>query len=201
MKLAILVTPIAQSVPDIEGADYIGVDAGGLKVLEKNKSLAFAVGDFDSMSEADFKRLSLFTECIRHPIEKDETDSELAIRLAFEKGYEKVILWGSFTGRMDHTFANVRLMMYRFPNLILMDECQRMMYLGVGEHCLKAEYKHCSFFAIRPSTISFSGLLYNVNYRKVDVKDIYMVSNSFCEEQAFVTVHEGGLLCIESNEK
>ena len=49
-----------------------------------------AVGDFDSLNEEDLKRITCPIE--RHPIMKDETDSELAIRLC--KDYDTIYLYG-----------------------------------------------------------------------------------------------------------
>ena len=201
MKPAFLITPIAKSIPESKEAAYIGVDAGSLKILEKKLPLAFAVGDFDSMEAKDFEWLKNQTTCITHPVQKDETDSELAIELAYEKGYAPLTLWGALAGRMDHTLANIRLLMYRFPNLILQDETQKITCLKKGEHVLANEYTHCSFFAIEPSKVSFSGLLYELKEREVFVEDIYMVSNSFVKPQANIVVHEGSLLCIQSNER
>ena len=201
MKPAILVTPIAKTIPEVNGTAYIGVDAGSLKILEKKLPLAFAVGDFDSMETQDFEQLKKHTVCYSHPVQKDETDSELAIQLAYQKGYGPLTLWGSLSGRMDHTLANIRLLMYRFPDLILQDETQKIICLKKGRHRLKNQYTHCSFFAIETSKVSFSGLLYELKEKEVYVEDIYMVSNSFVSEIAEVVVHSGSLICIQSNER
>ena len=79
MTCAVLITPLVDVVPIIEGCDYIGVDAGALKIIDQGLPIKMAVGDFDSLNEEDLKRITCPIE--RHPIMKDETDSELAIRL------------------------------------------------------------------------------------------------------------------------
>ena len=201
MSLAILVTPIAKTVPTIEGATYIGVDAGSLKIIEKKLPLAYAVGDFDSMDAKALETLKTQSQCIIHPVQKDETDSELAIELAMQLGCDPIVLWGALGKRIDHAIANMRLLMYRFPNLILQDETQKIIRLDAGRHIIQNEYTHCSFFAIQSSTISLDGFLYPVDHRTIHCSDIYTVSNSIQEEQAMVEVHEGSILCILSNEK
>ena len=201
MSSGILVTPIAKSVPFYDNAVYVGVDAGGYRILEQNLPLAFAVGDFDSMDPDQLKALEKKTCCIRYPAEKDETDSELAIRTAYEKGLDPVILWGGLSKRLDHTIANFRLLMYQFPDLILQDESQKVFLLQKGEHVIKNEYTHCSFFVVKDAVVSLSGFLYNLNSRRVDPSKIYMVSNSIAGKEARVIVHEGLLLCIQSDEK
>ena len=201
MSVAILVTPIAKKVPKVKGACYVGVDAGSLQIIKQNLPIAFAVGDFDSMGKEDFLNLKKQTECIQHPIQKDETDSELAIRMAFEKGFDSIVLWGALSGRVDHTLANLRLLMYQFHNLVLMDETQKIFYLGPGKHKITNGYRHCSFFVVEDAVVSLSGFLYNLESRAVDRKAIYMVSNCIVNEKADVNVHEGALLCVQSNER
>ncbi|GGB63797.1 thiamine diphosphokinase [Deinococcus soli (ex Cha et al. 2016)] len=58
------------------------------------------VGDFDSSA-------GVFVDAPRevHPAAKDETDAELAIRVARERGATELVLLGAFGGRFDHTLA------------------------------------------------------------------------------------------------
>ena len=130
MTCAVLITPLVDVVPIIEGCDYIGVDAGALKIIDQGLPIKMAVGDFDSLNEEDLKRITCPIE--RHPIMKDETDSELAIRLC--KDYDTIYLYGGIQGRIDHTIANIRLAMYRFNNLVLIDEHQKISVMNVGEY-------------------------------------------------------------------
>ena len=57
MKPAVLVTPLSQEIPHVDHADYIGVDAGCLQILEQGFPLAFGVGDFDSMDPKMLEKL------------------------------------------------------------------------------------------------------------------------------------------------
>ncbi len=66
-----------------------------IKIIDQGFPIKMAVGDFDSLSEEDFKRITCPIE--RHPIMKDETDSELAIRLC--KDYDTIHLYGGMQGK------------------------------------------------------------------------------------------------------
>ena len=68
MTCAVLITPLVDVVPIIEGCDYIGVDAGALKIIDQGLPIKMAVGDFDSLNEEDLKRITCPIE--RHPIMK-----------------------------------------------------------------------------------------------------------------------------------
>ncbi|WP_291430024.1 thiamine diphosphokinase [Deinococcus sp.] len=58
------------------------------------------VGDFDSSA-------GVFVDAPRevHPAAKDETDAELAIRVARERGATELVLLGAFGGRFDHSLT------------------------------------------------------------------------------------------------
>jgi thiamine pyrophosphokinase len=69
------------------------------------------VGDGDSLGEAGLARLR--TEGIRielAPANKDESDTELAIRACLARGAESITVVGGFGGRLDHTLANIWLL-------------------------------------------------------------------------------------------
>ncbi len=69
------------------------------------------VGDMDSLDAESAKRYeALGCRFIRHPREKDETDTELALHEAFGMGPLEVWIWGAMGYRIDHTLANLSLL-------------------------------------------------------------------------------------------
>jgi thiamine pyrophosphokinase len=64
------------------------------------------VGDFDSLGyvpdAADVREF---------PSEKDESDMELACRLAVDAGCDELVLYGCLGRRLDHTLANLQVML------------------------------------------------------------------------------------------
>lgn len=195
MRRAVLITPLVDQVPKFEDCDYIGVDAGALKIIEQNLPIRMAVGDFDSIDEKDLKKITCPIE--KHPIMKDETDSELGIRLCAD--YDKVILYGGISGRIDHTIANIRLMMYSYPHLILMDDYQCIRYFEKGTHLIDNQYAHISFFPVKEGILSLEGFLYPLQKRKIYMKDIYTTSNSLIADKGKVIVENGSFICVQSN--
>ena len=105
MKTAILATPRATDIPVVTGATYIGVDAGALRLQEAGIAPAFAVGDFDSMSPDALEQMKKTVPIERHPVMKDESDAELAVAIAKEKGFEVAIV---LVGRLWRTVSTTR---------------------------------------------------------------------------------------------
>jgi thiamine pyrophosphokinase len=63
------------------------------------------VGDMDSLDNA--KRLNLYPKekVICYPVDKDYTDTEIALALLWEKGCEDTWIVGGGGGRLDHIFG------------------------------------------------------------------------------------------------
>ena len=66
------------------------------------------LGDFDSYEG------SIDEDCpvLTYPVEKDDTDTMLAIKVALEKGFKELLLLGMCGGRLDHTIANIQSVVY-----------------------------------------------------------------------------------------
>lgn len=65
------------------------------------------IGDMDSINSAQNN-----TEKIVFPVEKDETDMLLAYMEGSKRGYTDFCIFGGVGGRIDHTFANLSLLIY-----------------------------------------------------------------------------------------
>ncbi|WP_461213180.1 thiamine diphosphokinase [Lacticaseibacillus sp. GG6-2] len=90
---------------------WVGVDRGGLHLLQAGITPVMAVGDFDSLTASEHAQLTAAVANVHTaPAEKDETDTELGVRLAFETlQATEVVLVGATGGRLDHLLANLFL--------------------------------------------------------------------------------------------
>jgi thiamine pyrophosphokinase len=88
----------------------IAVD-GGIRFFLKNKITPdLLIGDFDSAPRLSKKYLSRF-EVIKHPAEKNKTDSQLALEIALSRGARQIEICGGFaTDEIDHTLGNIFLL-------------------------------------------------------------------------------------------
>ena len=95
-----LARPIGQD------AFVIAADGGLRHTQSLNITPNAVLGDFDS--------LGFFPEGANvFPVEKDDTDAMLAVRLGLRRGCDEFLLYGSLDGpRLDHTVANFQTLQY-----------------------------------------------------------------------------------------
>lgn len=94
-------------VAPVEPQELIIAADGGLEHLkELNMTPTVILGDFDS--------LGYVPEGARvFPVEKDDTDSMLAVRYGLTVGCDRFILYGALDGpRPDHTVANLQTLQF-----------------------------------------------------------------------------------------
>lgn len=96
-----------------EGVDLVVAADGGAAACERlGLRPDLVVGDMDSLDAAVLETLERDSVEIRRvPRDKDETDSELALLTALERGAGRITVVGAFGGpRLDHELANVALL-------------------------------------------------------------------------------------------
>ncbi len=93
-------------------ADLIlAADSGAETALAYGYVPAIVVGDFDSLRMSSAELEARGCQLIRAAVEKNETDTELAINVALERGASEITLLGAIGGaRFDHTMANILLL-------------------------------------------------------------------------------------------
>ena len=97
----------------LDGADAVIAADGGAVALDRlGKQPDELVGDLDSTPAELVERLEAAgTRIDRHPVDKDASDTELALRAAIDAGASQVDLLGATGGdRLDHELANLLLL-------------------------------------------------------------------------------------------
>ncbi len=99
------------------GVLYIAADGGYMQMKGQGISPDILLGDFDSMPEATggLNPVSeLFgAEVIRFPVEKDDTDTLIAVKEAIGRGCDEITLYGCLGGeRFDHSIATLQTLTY-----------------------------------------------------------------------------------------
>ncbi len=89
----------------------ICADGGARHIHALGLTPDLIVGDMDSLNgelQRDFVMKG--SRIIRYPEAKDETDSELALQMAFMMTPDEIRIYGAIGARIDHTLANLTLL-------------------------------------------------------------------------------------------
>ena len=201
MSSVILVVGLAKHSYQKDGYDIIGVDYGAYVCAKEHIVMEYAIADFDSCTPQQMDEISKYTKkVIQLPSAKDETDTEYATMFALRQGYDNIIIYGGLGGRLDHELANLALLTRRRYPLTLVDDHNELCLLEEGVHHLQKHHQYISFLPLEKSNVSFKQLVYPLDHKDLDVKDIFTISNEFESDQAIVEVHQGCLLCIQSSD-
>jgi thiamine pyrophosphokinase len=183
--------------------DVIGVDRGCGIALKHNLALTIAIGDFDSLPQADYQMLQKRgIPLLTFPVNKDKSDAELAFDWAIRQGYETLIVIGFSGGRLDHQQALIQaLFKYKHPGLRLQTPEQTIQFLSKGTHFIKKEkpFEVFSMFTLSQASVSLKGAVYPLQNTKIDVSSIYTLSNGWVNQDPVeLTLHTGEILLFRS---
>ena len=89
----------------------IGVDRGTVKILDAGLIPSRAVGDFDSVSREEWERICAQKIHVEKLIpEKDDTDTEHALRYALAERPRRILCLGCTGTRLDQTLSSIGLL-------------------------------------------------------------------------------------------
>ncbi|SHF50473.1 thiamine diphosphokinase [Ornithinibacillus halophilus] len=187
---------------------WIGADKGALILIQNKLSLDYAVGDFDSVMDDE---LSLIKEQARNveqfPIEKDETDIEIALKLAFSLQPQQIFLFGVTGGRLDHSLVNIQLLLSiveKGIKGIIIDNLNIAEMTLPGTHSIKNEidYPNISFIPMTPTVIGLSleNFYYPLTDETIHMGSSLCISNKLLLNNGTFFYDEGILLVIKSRD-
>ena len=181
----------------VTAKDFVIAADGGLRHLERCGIAPNAIlGDFDSLGYTPEGSQAF-------PVEKDDTDAMLAVRLGLEKGFREFWLYGSLDGpRLDHTVANFQTLQYLADHgahgyLIGADYLVTVLREGslyFPAHCEGTISVFCMGADARGVTLK--GLHYPLENGTLTAGFPLGVSNHFTGQEAEISVKEGSLLIV-----
>ncbi len=196
MKLCCIVGAGPSELYTVKDAFIIAADAGVEKLNKAGIVPNLIIGDFDSYGERpNGENVRVF------PIEKDDTDTLLALKEAISLGYDTVIISGGLGGELDHTLANLQTLLYACDNGInaFLTDGITTATVVCDSMTLGAENSgRCSVFAFggEANGVSISGLKYEASGITLSPSFPLGVSNSFVGKEAEISVESGRLLII-----
>lgn len=202
---------LAELVPEIpEGSLVIAADSGYNNAKKLGAKPDMLLGDLDSLDRTGLGAHELDElEKLIVPSIKDDTDTQLAVDTALERGAESIVLIGGLGGRLDHTLSTVFLLEYiadKGAGALVTDgrNRARLMKSTGGRQTLRVErgYKYLSLVSLTDTCegVTVSGVFYPLWDARLMRSYSYAVSNEITADFAEISLRRGTLLVIESRD-
>jgi thiamine pyrophosphokinase len=185
-----------------EPAGLICADGGARHLLAQGMTPDLIIGDMDSLDvEIQRELVVRGSRIIRYPEAKDETDAELALKMAFMMSPDEIRIYGAIGARIDHTLANLSLLAVAAENGVearLLDEwCEITLIRRSG--VIDGEVgQTVSLFAFgsEAAGVTLEGFEYPLRDGTLVRFSPLGVSNRLAAARGVVTVASGDVLAI-----
>jgi len=185
-----------------EGDLVISADAGYKNATLMGVHTNILIGDFDSLGRIPDD----VDEVKQVPVEKDLTDTQIAVETAMEKGAEEIIIIGSTAGRFDHALSMVAVLEKywesRVPMYIVNGQNRVRFIRNSGFIVVRSQYKYFSVLAAdeKVKGVSIDGGKYPLKNATLQRNHQFAVSNEITKNAALINVRKGGVYIIESRD-
>lgn len=177
----------------------ICADGGADTLIKSGIQPNLVAGDFDSSK--NYKQIK-GVEIITLSVKKDDTDTMYCVRYALNKGFKNFLFLGSTGGRIDHTLANLSILLFLKKNGafgIISDEYSDVFLLESGNNefkGLKGKTVSVMPFACESVCLSYSGMSYPLNRTTVTTDYPFSISNVASQDNVTITLHSGTALLV-----
>ena len=188
---------------EFDSSRYV-ICADGGYILAKKMGIEpdVIIGDFDTYKS----RLPENCKIIRHPEEKDDTDTMLAVKLALNRGFKHIVICGAIGGRLDHTMANIQSLRYilkhgAYGELAGDGSYVTMQGPGVKVYSRMSGYYFSMFSYTEECTgITATGFKYPLKNAVLKSSFPLGISNKVTGKSGIVSLEKGVLLIIFSKD-
>lgn len=165
------------------------------------------IGDMDSI---DPDQLAMYAalkiKIIKYSSNKDYTDTEIALDYALGLNPRKIYIWCSLGGRIDHTLANIFLLLKgqkKGIETFLIDEYCEVFMLNKENSFTNEKGKTISLLSLTPSVtgITLSGFAYPLVKGTLKMGESLGISNVINKARASIKIGKGHLLVIKYHRK
>ncbi len=192
----------------VHPGDLLIAADGGARLLRENDLVPdYVIGDFDSLTALELAQLEANdVQLQRHPVDKDETDLELALHFALEHKPDEILILAALGGRWDQSLANILLLanpMWRSVLITLVDGSQRINLIAPN-HDHQIVGKSGDTVSLIPignkaTGVTTHGLQWGLDDEMLEFGTTRGVSNVIIATKASVAIREGLLVCVVSN--
>ena len=196
-----------QNISERPGAEdlVIAADSGYHNAQKMGIVPNLLLGDLDSLRKTE--KIPDEVEILQVPAEKDDTDTQLAVKVALERGAMALVLIGGLDGRLDHTLSNLAILedlsTKHIPALMTNGQNRVRFIRDNGLILLRDGFRYFSILAADPVVkgVTVDGCKYPLKKAKLTRTNQYAVSNEIMGNCALIEIRKGGAWIVESNDR
>lgn len=185
----------------------IGADSGARFLIKNGRRPDISIGDFDSVSEEDLLEIREYSgqTIACDPIDKNYTDTEMAIRLALDLQPTEIILLGALGTRFDHSLANVHLLALSSQQQVKMtiiDDHNKISLISDQLNIEQQGYPNVSLLplSLKVEGITLDGFQYPLTDAELTIGQSLGISNVLVSSTGTISIRKGLLLVIQSRD-
>ena len=173
----------------------VAADSGLLLARSFGLRPDYIIGDMDSLPDAAVLEEYEPSRIIRHPHEKDCTDTELSLEFARQHGCDELVILGGGEGRMDHFLALYSLFHRDLPPTAWLTGSDQMLYIASRHEIRGRAGREISLFPAGkvPARMRSRGLKWPLDGLEWSLGDVG-ISNVVADNCAEIEIISGALL-------
>ena len=182
----------------------VAVDGGLQHVMASGFTPHIIIGDLDSIDATDLENFeNNGVDVIKFPVQKDETDLELAVEYVLSLGFKEILILGATGRRLDHFlgnilfFSNPKYLEYRIK---ILTEKSEIFYCKSRQLLEGTAGDLVSLIPISEvvTGIKTTGLMYPLQLETLFRWKTRGISNQMLDQKALIEYESGVLLCIHA---
>ena len=183
----------------------ICADGGASNAIALGLQPQVVIGDLDSLDSNLQAQLEADgCQVLAYPARKDETDLELALRYAIERGVDEILILGALGGRIDQTLANVLLLALPELRYVKAKILGGRQEVSLIRDAALIEGQVGDTFSLLPLTEEVTGIYTEGLEYALENATLYLgpsrgISNVLTSSQARVRIDRGLLLAVVIN--
>ena len=187
--------------------DYTIVVDGALNTIKDSQvNMDLIIGDLDTVdNNLVIKYKNQGIRVLEYSTDKDYSDTHLAILEAIKQNASDITIIGGIGSRLDHTLANIHTLLVPTKNNIPCRIVNENNIIQCTNNTLVVENTFGKYLSLIPLTtevigINSKGLKYALDNTNLIVGESIGISNEIVDDNAFITIKEGILIVIQSND-
>ncbi|HNX77167.1 MAG TPA: thiamine diphosphokinase [Candidatus Rifleibacterium sp.] len=177
--------------------DVFAADGGANIALKYGICPSVVMGDMDSITSVNRRKLEKCSKFIVYPAEKEKSDGQLLLEFVIAQGYTDIHIFAATGGRIDQAFFNLHLLSDK-PQCRVFTRTEEIFPVPSGSVISQRNGCRASLLPLTSTVkgLSLEGFRYNLESTDITSSSTLTLSNVIIAARAKVSYDDGNLLMV-----